>query len=386
MKNSYSATDLAFENTPARYVSLDVLRGLTIALMVLVNNPGTWGSIYAPFRHADWHGFTLTDMVFPSFLFVVGNAMSFSLRKFQNQNDVRFLKKVFKRTIIIFLIGLFLNAYPFVKLTADGSLALKDFSAIRIFGVLQRIALCYGIASLVIHYFSKKGALIFSIATLLGYWAAMYYFGDATDPYSLEGNAAIKFDLLFISPVNLYKGEGIPFDPEGLLSTFPAVVNVIGGYFAGQFIQKNGNAKSTVIRLLYAGLGLIVLGLLWDILFPINKKIWTSSYVLLTIGLSTVAIGFLMYAIEIVELKRWTFFFEVFGKNPLVLFALSGVLVKTMALIKIQDMTLQPWIFNTFFLRVAGPKDASLLYAIFFIMVIWLVGYAMDRNKIYIKV
>jgi predicted acyltransferase len=279
-----------------------------------------------------------------------------------------------------------LNAYPFVKLADNGALTLKDFSTVRIFGVLQRIALCYGIAAMVIHFLSRKGALIFSIATLVGYWGVMYFLGDATDPYGLAGNAAVKFDLLLINPINLYKGEGIPFDPEGILSTFPAVVNVIGGYFVGQYIVKNGNSKSTVVRLIYAGLGLIVLGLLWGILFPINKKIWTSSYVVLTIGISAMAIAVLMYIIEIANVKKWTYFFEVFGKNPLVLFALSGVLVKTMSLIKIQGTALQPWIFSTFFLRIAHPKDASLLYAIAFIIVIWLVGYVMDRNKIYIKV
>lgn len=369
-----------------RYLSLDVLRGLTIALMVVVNTPGSWDAIYAPFRHAAWHGFTPTDWVFPSFLFVVGNAMSFSIRKKGGVNDNTFLRKAMKRSLIIFLIGLFLNAYPFVRLNEAGDLILKDFTAIRIFGVLQRIALCYCIASLVLHYQRASGAIVFSALVLFGYWAVMYIFGEGPDRYSLEGNAALKLDLWLINPNNLYRGEGIPFDPEGILSTFPAAVNVLGGYFAGQFIQKGGNTKATVLKLMVVGSVLVASGLLWDIAFPINKKIWTSSFVLLTVGINLLVIGLLIYIVEIMNLKRWTYFFEVFGKNPLVLYALSGMIVKTMSLIKINELDLKTWLFNNFFLSVLNPENASLSYALSYMLLIWLIGYLMDRKKIYVKV
>ena len=164
-----------------RYLALDVLRGLTIALMILVNTPGSWSSIYSPFRHAAWHGFTITDLVFPTFLFVVGNAMSFSMRKFRGMNDADFLKKVGKRTLLIFLIGLFLSAFPFFY-RVDGELALKDFTSMRIMGVLQRIALCYLFASLIVRYFRIKAAIVISIILLFGYWAIMFFFGDPVDP------------------------------------------------------------------------------------------------------------------------------------------------------------------------------------------------------------
>ena len=265
-------TMIAQQKGLERYVSLDVLRGMTIALMVIVNTPGSWNAIYAPFRHATWHGFTITDLVFPSFLFVVGNAMSFSMRKKGNEDDKAFLQKALKRSLIIFLIGLFLNAYPFVRIDEAGDLVLKDFKALRIFGVLQRIALCYCLASLVLHYAQSKGAIFFTGFTLLGYWAVMFFFGEGADPYSLEGNAARTFDLWLINPANLYKGEGIPFDPEGILSTFPATVNVLGGYYAGKFIQKSGNTKETVKKLIYIGILLVILGLLWHVVFPVNKK------------------------------------------------------------------------------------------------------------------
>ncbi|WP_372920110.1 acyltransferase family protein, partial [Salegentibacter sp.] len=258
-----------------RYFALDILRGMTIALMILVNTPGSWSHIYAPFRHAAWHGFTPTDLVFPAFLFVVGNAMSFSLKKYETVSEQHFLRKVFKRSLLIFVIGLFLSAFPFVY-RSGGELVLKDLSNMRIMGVLQRIALCYLFASLIIHYFKLKKSLIIGAIILLGYWGIMWFFGDAPDPYGLKTNAALKFDRMIFPEENLWKGFGIPFDPEGLLSTLPAIVNVIFGYAAGVFIQKWGNNLRTVWKLAVAGVVFIGIGLLWDIYFPINKGIWTS--------------------------------------------------------------------------------------------------------------
>ena len=372
--------------TKKRYLSLDVLRGMTIALMIVVNTPGSWETIYAPFRHAPWHGFTITDLVFPTFLFVVGNAMSFSMRKFEKQEDSAFLGKVLKRTLLIFLIGLLLNTFPFVTRPGGGDLALIDFSSIRIMGVLQRIALCYGVASLVVYYFKIKGALIFSGLALLAYWAIMYFFGSQPDPYSLEGNAALKFDLLLIPADNLYQGYGIPFDPEGLLSTLPAIVNVIGGFVAGVYIQKHGNNKGTVMKLAVAGIVLAVVALLWDLVFPINKPIWTSSYVLYTIGLDLIILSVLMLVIEVAGIKNWTYFFEVFGRNPLFIYILSGVIIRLMSLSRIGEMSVNGWIYQNMYLSWLDGKNASLLFAISYTLLLWLIGYWMDRKKIYVKV
>jgi predicted acyltransferase len=373
------------ENKRQRYLSLDVLRGLTIALMIVVNTPGSWSTVYAPFRHAAWHGFTLTDLVFPTFLFVVGNAMSFSMRKFIGEDDKVFLKKIFKRTLLIFLIGLFLNSFPFITRSA-GELALFDFSKIRIMGVLQRIALCYCIAALVIHYFKIKGAAIFSVIALFGYWAIMYIFGDQPNPYSLEGNAALKFDLLLLPAANLYGGFGIPFDPEGLLSTLPAAVNVIAGYFAGIYIQKHGNNKNTIRRLVIAGIALLVVALIWDMYFPINKPIWTSSYVLYSTGWTLIALAVLMLVIEVANFKKWTYFFEVFGKNPLFIYIMSGLVIKLLALIRIGDVSMKGWLYENLFAVQFEGYNASLLFALSYMLSLWLLGYWMDRKKVYIKV
>lgn len=376
---------LLAEKVSERYQSLDVLRGLTIALMVVVNTPGSWSTIYGPLEHAKWHGFTITDWVFPSFLFVVGNAMSFSMKKFEQQGQKVFLQKVFKRTALIFLIGIFLQVYPLIRFSGS-EYVIMDFSNFRIMGVLQRIALCYCIASLVMYYFKMRGAAIFSMTALLGYWAVMFWFGEGADPYSLEGNAALKLDLFILGASRLYTGEGIPFDPEGLLSTIPAVVNVIGGYYAGVYIQKHGNTKQTVLKMIYVGFALVAMAYAWDIFFPINKKIWTSSYVLLTIGMNLLAIALLMLIIEVAKMKNWTYFFEVFGRNPLVLYALSGMVIKTMVLIRIGDKGLHSWSYDTLFLSWLEGKNASLLFALSYMLLIWIMGYYMDKKKIYIKV
>jgi predicted acyltransferase len=372
--------------SPARYLALDVLRGMTIALMIVVNNPGSWGSIYAPFKHAAWHGFTITDLVFPSFLFVVGNAMSFSMRKFETQPNSVFLRKIFKRTALIFLIGLFLNLFPFVMRSPEGAIVLKDFTAVRIMGVLQRIAICYCIASLAIHYLKYKGAMLFGVVTLLGYWAVMYFFGDPADPYSLKGNAALKFDSLFLREENTYKGFGIPFDPEGLLSTLPAVVNVIAGYFAGMFIREKGSSLSTVFKLSLAGAALVAVALVWDLYFPINKPLWTSSYVLHSVGLSLIILGALMFILEIAGYVKWSYFFEAFGKNPLFIFAFATLVIKLLNFIRVDDMSLQKWLYTHLFLSWSEGKTASLLFALSYMLVMWLIGFWMDKKKIYVKV
>ncbi|HZJ35243.1 MAG TPA: heparan-alpha-glucosaminide N-acetyltransferase domain-containing protein [Gillisia sp.] len=372
--------------TQQRYLALDVLRGLTIALMILVNTPGSWATIYAPFKHSAWHGFTITDLVFPTFLFVVGNAMSFSLRKYEGKEESLFLKKIFKRSILIFLIGLFLNAFPFLYRNEAGDLAFNNLANIRIMGVLQRIALCYLIASLLIHYLKLKVAVVASILILFGYWLVMYIFGDQPDPYTLTGNAALKFDLMLFRPENLYRGFGLAFDPEGLLSSFPAVVNVVAGYLAGIFIQKSGNTFSTVWKLVLAGIIAIILAQIWNPFFPINKAIWTSSYVLLSVGWALIIIALLILIIELWKLKGWTYFFEVFGKNPLFIYVLSGLGVGIMDIILVNSEGLQTWIYKNGFLSWLTDYNASLVFAICYVLLMWIVGYIMDKRKIYIKV
>lgn len=371
--------------TTARYLSLDVLRGLTVCLMIVVNTPGNWSQIYAPFKHAAWHGFTVTDLVFPTFLFVVGNALSFGMQKLKAAGDAAFLKKVFKRAGLIFLIGFLLGYFPFVK-WEEGDLVAKNVLELRVWGVLQRIAVCYLLGALIVFYFNRAAVIIISISFLLIYWLILYAFGNTTDPYTLEGNVVTQVDLWLLPAQNLYQGFGIPFEPEGLLSTLPAIVNVTFGYLAGRYIQEHVNKSKTAVQLLITGIVFLFLALLWDTVFPINKPIWTSSYVLYTVGWDLLLLSFLIYVIEILNFQKWTYFFEVFGRNPLFIYVLSGLFIKLLNVIKINDVSLAKLTYESVFIPWLSDKNASLSFAIVYMLLLWLIGYVLDKRRIYIKV
>lgn len=369
-------------NTSARNLSIDVLRGLTIALMIVVNTPGNYSTTFAPLLHADWHGFTPTDWVFPTFLFVMGNSMSFSFAKNKLVEDNAFLKKVFFRAAVIFLIGYFLFWFPFVKYNAEGIIVFKPFANTRIFGVLQRIALAYLFASLAIRYLSAKGIIWFSILSLIGYRLLLFWFGDL----SLEGNAGLKLDRWLIGENHMYHGEGIAFDPEGVLSTLPAIVNVLAGYWAGIFITRKGPTYETVAHLMVAAVVLVFFALSWDMYFPINKKLWTSSYVLYTVGIDLMVLSVLLYLIDIQNIRRWTFFFEVLGRNPLFIYVLSEVLVILFLFFRIGDQRVYSWIYQHLFQPWADGYLGSFLFALSVLGICWAVGWILDKKKIYIKI
>jgi predicted acyltransferase len=364
-----------------RYLSLDVFRGMDVALMIVVNSLGSYSNTYTPLLHADWNGFTLTDFVFPTFLFAVGNAMSFSQAKYEAQGESAFLKKIIIRTVVIFLLGYLMYWFPFVRHN-DAGWYFKEIGTTRIFGVLQRIALCYFFASLIIHYFKIKGALIFSLCALVAYRFLLSAFGDM----SLEGNAVVRLDTWLVGTSHLYKGEGVPFDPEGLLSTLPAIVNVIAGYAAGLYLQRNGKNYETIAKLLMVGVVLVLGAIWWDLLFPINKKLWTSSYVLLTVGIELLVLSILVFIIEIAGKKNWTYFFEVFGRNTLFIYLLSEIWVLSMFYIPVGDVSLYRWLYVNLFKSWAGNYNGSPLFALWIMLTCWLVGYWMDKKKIYVKV
>ncbi|OOG77030.1 acyltransferase family protein [Algoriphagus sp. A40] len=368
-----------------RYLALDVFRGITLAFMIIVNSPGNWNDLYAPLEHAHWHGFTPTDWIFPTFLFVVGNAMSFAMKKLNEMPSGQFYRKVIKRTVLIFLVGWLLNAFPFYDLNEAGEMVLKNPLNVRLLGVLQRIALCYFFAAIILYWGGERLGWIFSGAALLLYWPILYFFGEAGDPYALATNAATKFDLAVLGAERLYTGEGIAFDPEGLLSTLPSIVNVIGGYLVGKMIQRKGNTVKTVQTLLIGGLLLIAAAYAWNTVFPINKKLWTSSYVLLTVGWDLLVLAGLIFLIEIRNHKNWTYFFEVFGKNTLALYVLAWVVVDIFALIPVGETTLRGLYYDTLFTSWLNPKNASFFFSLSYMFLIWLIGWWMDRKKIYIK-
>ena len=379
-----------------RYYSLDVFRGATVALMILVNNPGSWGNMYGPLKHAPWHGCTPTDLVFPFFLFAVGNAMAFVMPKFEAGEASAFWKKITTRTLLIFGIGLFLNWSPFIK-WEDSVLVAKKWENVRILGVLQRIALSYFFASIIVYYTKTKGAFVLGGIILLLYWFITASLGTPGDPYSMTGYFGTGIDKMILGETHMYHGEGVAFDPEGITSTLTGIVQVIFGFLVGQYIQQKGKTYEMLANLLISGVVLIVAGLCFDMVFPINKKIWTSSYVLYTTGLAIVTISVLIYLIEFKEIKgAWSKLFDVFGKNPLFIFFLSGFLPRVLALLRFEDLSLEPghtttsalpWFWNHFCKPISEDlRNGSLLYAVCMIAFYWSIVYVLDKKKIYIKV
>ena len=386
--------------------------------MILVNNPGSWGHIYPPLEHAPWHGLTPTDVVFPFFLFAVGNALSFVMPRLYSGGDKMFWRRIIKRSVLIFLIGLFLQWWPFLK-WADDHLVFRYWvdpsnaeNGVRILGVLQRIALCYFFASIIIYYLKPRGAFYIGLVLLLIYWL-LCYAGNPSDPYSLQGWFGTNVDKTVLHLPHMYKGEGIAFDPEGIMSTIPAIVEVIFGYLVGDYIQRKSKIpeslteKQTAIEygpyqmlsgLFVAAVAMLITGYFWGMVFPINKKIWTSSYTIYTSGLAALTIATMIYLIEYRNVRGWlSRFFNAFGKNALFVFALSAFLPRTMALIRLPDhldpngqmtyITPWSWLYQRVLIHVPGdPRIGSLLYAICVITFMWAICYWLDRRKIYIKV
>ena len=395
-----------------RYRSLDVFRGATVALMILVNNPGSWAYLYPPLAHAPWHGCTPTDLVFPFFLFAVGNALAFVMPGLLAGPASVFWAKVLKRTALIFAIGLFLNISPFVRWDAAGELVLRSFNTLRWMGVLQRIALCFGAAAVIVWISCRRESgraadapLWAAAALLLGYWLACRAYGDPADPYSLNGYFGTAIDRALLGAEHLYKGEGRPFDPEGLASTVPAIAQVLLGWWVGRMIVTGGLNTALVARLgLWATL-LLVGAYVWQLDMPLNKKIWSSSYVLHTTGLAMLLLALLVHLIDIrkqaTELRGWVRFFEVFGKNPLFVFVLSGLVPRVLALLRWPDgvnadgvaqwLSPLPWIYRHVFAGIGAALGAdarlgSFLFACANLGLYALLAWWLDRRRIYIRV
>jgi predicted acyltransferase len=367
-----------------RQISIDYYRGATIALMLVVNTPGTWSHVFPPLLHAPWHGCTPTDLVFPSFLFIVGVSMWFSFKKFEHGLDRVALAKIGRRSFLLVFIGMLLAYYPFFN---------KHIETLRLPGVLQRIGVCYGIASVLCVGLKPRMLIGSAAGLLLGYWAVMYYFAlPGTDPYGLENNAVRVLDRMFLGDAHIYKGEGIPFDPEGILSTFPAVVTVLLGWWSGQVMDRWKKEPSNVVfLLLLLGVTVGFTGLLWDLVFPINKKIWTSSYVLYAGGLSMIFLSFAYWLLDVRGSRAGAGIFLPFGANPLFAYVLSGLLVKTLMAIKYVDgagveMNGYKWVYQQVFMPVEPYKAGSLLFALVFAGLVWLVCAWLYRKKIMIKI
>jgi predicted acyltransferase len=409
------------DTTPAagaRLRALDAFRGATVAGMILVNNPGTWKHLYPPLAHAPWHGLTPTDLVFPFFLFAVGNALALTLPALLQRPAAQVAAKVARRTALIFLIGLLLNWSPFVRWDAAGELVPRSWETLRIMGVLQRIALAWGAAALLLWAAHAIGlrlgggaarpdadvrvAVGGAAVLLLGYWAACVALAHGADPYSLEGYFGTHLDRAVLGSAHLYRGEGVPFDPEGLASTLPAVAQVLLGYAVGRLVvSQRAPDDALLVRLFVAACALVALAWLWHFAMPVNKKIWTSSYVLATTGAATAALALALRGIEQRGSRAaWVGWMEAHGRNALFIFVLSGFVPRVLALLRWPDgvdaegrprwLTPLPWVYRTVFEplgALAGDaRLGSLAFALANLALYTALAVAMDRRRLYVKV
>jgi predicted acyltransferase len=370
--------------TFTRFTALDIFRGMTVCFMIIVNTSGNGATTYSPLLHADWNGFTPTDLVFPSFLFAVGNAMSFVMKRWDTMKQSEVLAKIFKRTVLIFLIGYLMYWFPFFKLDAQSHLVLSPIAHTRIMGVLQRIALCYGITALMVYYLGTKKTIWLGVIALLAYWALLLVFGEPGAELTKTGNAVLRLDTWVLGTNHLYGGEGFPFDPEGLLSTLPALFNVIGGYAVGRFLQRKGKSYEGLTLLLLAGFALLFVAYCWDSWLPVNKKLWTSSYAVLTVGLDCLLLGVIIYVTDFLGKTKGSHFFIITGRNPLFIYLMSELGVTVLWLVKIGNEPLFSWLYNHIF-SLAGNYFGAFLFALWWMLTCWFVGYVLDRKKIYIK-
>ena len=399
----------------SRFLSLDIFRGLTIALMIIVNTPGSWSYVYPPLDHSKWHGCTPTDWVFPSFLFAIGLSMRFSFKPFNYTLSPDLLIKILKRGILIYLIYIvFMQFFPFYYYDKEWIMHLGRKNPVRILGVLPRLAICSVLGSLICLTAKQKDLPYIAAAMLLAYWGIMYFFGDAGNPYGMNpapnqflgldekaieawwqtqmtSNAGFKLDMAVLGNDHIYKGEGYPFEPEGILSTLPSIVTTILGYITGTYIQKSTDKSELIKHLILAGVVCLGISLLWDKVFPINKKLWTSSYVMYMAGVDLLALGILTYIIDYKGFTRWTFFFQVFGANAIMAYIVSEVPIVLSSRFRFMepDGTYSgsyAWIYKHWFASWAGNMNGSLYFAIWWMLTCWVVLYIMYRNKWFLKV
>ncbi len=384
---------MAEETGQNRLLSLDVFRGMTIAGMVLVNNPGTWSQIYSPLKHAEWHGATPTDLVFPFFLFIVGIAITLALGKRVESGGINLdiYTKIFRRALIIFALGLFLTVFPFYNFTTGEWL---DISTVRIMGVLQRIAICYLVASLIFIRTNWRQQAFIAVALLLIYWALMTLInvpGCETTTFNDKAcNLAAYLDRIILTENHIWRQAKV-YDPEGLLSTLPAIATTLAGVLCGHWLRAKKGDYERVAAMFFFGVVLAAFGWAWSFWFPINKPLWTSSYVVYTAGLALCFLGFCYWLVDIKGYRRWAKPFVIFGVNALALFVFSGLLAKLLGIIKVTDAegkstSLQGWIFDSIFLPLAAPVNASLMYALSYILLWLFLMWLLYRKRIYIKV
>ena len=366
----------------ARLVSLDAFRGLTVAAMVLVNNPGTWRAVYPPLRHAEWHGLTPTDLIFPFFLFIVGVAIPLALGRRVDGGERRsaIVAKILRRSVIIFALGLLLHAVPDF-----------DMASLRIPGVLQRIAVCYLVAALLFLGTGWRAQAGLVVGLLVSYWAALTLVpvpGFGPGNLSPEGSLAAYVDRALLGP-HIWRAARV-YDPEGLLSTVPAIATTLIGALAGHWLRAGRARGVTVLGFLVAGVAGVGLGELWGVWLPINKPLWTSSYAVLTAGAALLVLGACYGLVEARSWRGWTRPFVVLGVNALALFFLSSLVARLLIVITVERasgrVSLHAWLFDHLFAPWATPINASLAFALAYLLLWLALMWWLDRRQIRLTV
>ena len=389
--------------TSSRLLSLDVLRGITIAGMIMVNNPGSWGKIYTPLEHAQWNGLTPTDLVFPFFMFIMGVSMFLSYKKFDFKLSGQTFTKLLRRSVLLFLIGM---AIGWFSLFCRGLVSLRveemplldkilkaasNFENLRILGVLQRLALVSFFGSLTVLMFKPKRIPWLIGFILLFYWILM----AVTGSYSENDSSLVSIiDYAVLGVTHMYSemlpdGTKVVFDPEGLLSTLPCIAHVLLGFWAGKLISESKDNNQRIQKLFIFGTIILFLGFLLDYGFPINKKIWSSSFVLTTCGLASLLLGLLVWIIDIKGKKKWSVFFESFGVNPMFIYVIAGIISILLANIGFNYYgewhSTKGFIYAEWLNPVFGDYLGSLVFALLFVTLNWLIGHILYKKKIYIK-
>lgn len=357
-----------------RIESVDLLRGFTIAAMILVNTPGTWSSVYSPLLHAEWHGLTPTDLIFPFFLFIVGISIYFAYKN--KSNDILVYKKIFIRSLKLIGLGLILNLflpyYPFIK----------DYETLRILGVLQRIGIVFFISSILYLNFNWKYLITFCVLILLGYWIFLGFIplSDGTLPtFDRALNNWSNYIDLHILGAHMWQPD---YDPEGIVSTLPSIVTCILGILVGKLLDE----EASIQNLFSVSFVLLILGYLLDVLFPINKAIWSSSFVLATAGWATLILSIIFYFRDVKKLQFGKYF-KYIGINAITIYFLSSFISKSMYLLKIGDTNIHSFLYNAIFVYpFFSDKFSSLLYALTVVLFYLALGFFMYRKNIFIKV
>ncbi len=369
---------------PGRLEALDAMRGLTIALMILVNC-GLWGApIFHHLHHATWNGLTAADLVFPWFVFIMGVGMAYALRRYDYKLSASAVGKVVRRTVLIFLVGL---ALDYVEKGMSGVISGLDFSRLRLMGVLPRLALSYGLAALAALALPLRGVK-WAVGLTLAAYAAILLLGRGFEPS--VNNIVARVDLAMLGESHMYHDwvpERIAFDPEGLLGTIPSVAHVLIGYLCGRMLLRVPGNEGRLWRLMLIGFALAFCGFLLEPALPVNKKVWSPTFVLTTCGLGAQLLGALIYIVDIKGRRRWLPAATVFGVNPLALYVFSSLLAEALWQISIGGDSLPSWVYARWLLPLFGPDSAmpSLIWAAGLTAICWAAGYPLWRRKIYIK-